>query len=621
MAMLGFEEPLEAGSAASVRVDAIEVSQAVQNLAHDVPLLVGKRTVVRVYLSAVDRATTISGELRVHTDSTPLRFLPSLAPLTIAPGDPSLDDRRADITRSLNFVLPDELTTSGTVEVAVGRVDEQATGQACEFAGDLRRTVAFEVAPTLRVRLVGFRYLGASGQRHEPRAIDFSLLLSWLRRAYPVAGVTATQIVVNTGWGAGFDASVPNAQLAALRTQDLVDGADPRTHYVGLISDEGFFMRGMASGVPARADPSVVASAPTGPPTGLFRWDTDESYGDWYGGHELGHTLGRPHPGFCAQSHDDPDFPYEQGLISNGRQFVGLDMGDPDLAIPMRALPGDVWHDVMTYCEHQWVSPYTYAAMLARLREEESVDAGPQVVHGEPVDQPVADGSDGRTPVHVVARVDLARGEGSILFALPAPGLDRPDRFVADTRGADIRGVSMARSVQLRLVSSDGSVEFHDAPIRFDTDSDGETEARGLIDVVVRVPQDLESLELAWDGKVRTDFTIRGHAEAPKDIVVNFLEGPGAGDQAAGLQRGLVARKRMVEWAHPDDGGPRYTVKVSDDRGGTWQTIAVDQPTPTVELDPAQFQSTDLQLRVLATNGLHVDTRQFDVSLADEMRP
>ena len=26
----------------------------------------------------------------------------------------------------------------------------------------------------------------------------------------------------------------------------------------------------------------------------------------------------------------------------------------------MRALPGTAWHDVMTYCDNQWLSSFTY---------------------------------------------------------------------------------------------------------------------------------------------------------------------------------------------------------------------------------------------------------------------
>ena len=64
-------------------------------------------------------------------------------------------------------------------------------------------------------------------------------------------------------------------------------------HHYGLISDGGgpYFVRGQSEDVPGNN-----ASGPAGRPSGNFSWDTDASYADWYGGHEIGHMYGRQHP-------------------------------------------------------------------------------------------------------------------------------------------------------------------------------------------------------------------------------------------------------------------------------------------------------------------------------------
>ena len=179
-------------------------------------------------------------------------------------------------------------------------------------------------------------------------------------------------------------------------------------------------MRGCASDVPDHPAPDTVASGPAGPDS--WGWDNDGSYADWYTGHELGHTFGRAHPGFCnGNSADDPQFPYPNGQISgNDGAFVGFDVGDPALGVPMAVVPGQVWHDVMTYCDRQWLCAYTFDGIRTRLSQEDQqfapVTAGLQApVSGGATALPV-------TPqrlVHVLASVDLTNGKIQIYSVHP----------------------------------------------------------------------------------------------------------------------------------------------------------------------------------------------------------
>ena len=162
-----------------------------------------------------------------------------------------------------------------------------------------------------------------------PSALDYTLIQSWLERAYPVASVEWSQAVVDAPQAWPFDASIINTFVRGIRTTDVLGGVDARTHYYGLVSDGGggFFMRGLASGIPGVPDPSTVASGPTGPNT--WGWDLDGSYGDWYTGHEFGHTYGRFHAEFCGAGGGAP-YPFVNGQLSNADgAFAGFDTGDP----------------------------------------------------------------------------------------------------------------------------------------------------------------------------------------------------------------------------------------------------------------------------------------------------
>ena len=361
-----------------VQLDAIEVTQAIQDLSQSIPLLAGKPTVIRAYLSNYSPASiTVSGELT-------LRRAPGDAPVTVGSTgtvllDPAqagdLPGARNDATRSLNFVVPYECTAAGPLTIAIASVTDVATGGTISVGRERRPTVSFIASPPLRVRILGMRYQqGNPPVAYTPRTVDFDLLKSWLARAYPAGQVITSQAIVDATAAPPFTCADVNAQLAIIRALDMSAGGDPRTHYYGLVGDGGFWMRG-CSAVPAGApDPSAVGSGPAGTPYGSFSWDTDASYADWYGGHEIGHTFGRLHPGFCGETQDDlQHYPFPNGQLGGAaNSFVGFDVGDPLQGLPMTALPGQTWHDIMTYCSYEWLSPYTYRGILDRLIAEEA---------------------------------------------------------------------------------------------------------------------------------------------------------------------------------------------------------------------------------------------------------
>ena len=240
-----------------------------------------------------------------------------------------------------------------------------------------------------------------------------------------------------------------NAQIAAIRALDMAAGGDERTHYYGLVSDAGFFMRGCTAGIPSSPSPSTVASGPTGPAT--WGWDGDGSYGDWYGGHELGHTYGRRHPGFCGETQSDLDnYPFDNGQLANSdASFAGFDVGDPVNGLPMAVLRGTQWHDVMTYCDLQWLSAYTYLGVRRRLADEDNLERTegpvPAGLAREAVRTNVSrtmlrrkrcrrGGGRRRRPprpeviVSVVARVNLTKRTGRIEFVNPLERVIASDR-------------------------------------------------------------------------------------------------------------------------------------------------------------------------------------------------
>lgn len=378
-----------------ITVLGLEITQAIQSLDQVVPLLRGKRTVVRLYLEPpASLEARVQAEISVSNGvGNPASYVAAINRLMLSPAHAELREQRRNGELSLNFILPQTAVESEQLEVEVKRIFT-ATGD-LPFAGAVRVVRPLVAAPVLRIRAVGLRYLmtepDGTGVQVSPEAFHFDRLRSFLLRTYPVAAVEWSQIVVQAHplvappfsgppvsgddvvWRAKLN--LAHAQLAALRAKDVDGGIDPRTHYYGLISDKGGFFRGAAKDIPGAPDPTVVAVGPAGDPSRYpaLEWDTDPSFADWYGAHELGHTFGRFHPGFCGQDASDPNFPNASGRISDDAlgDMVGFDVGDAALGLPLRAMPHERCHDVMTYCSDQWMSAYSYEAILARLRAED----------------------------------------------------------------------------------------------------------------------------------------------------------------------------------------------------------------------------------------------------------
>jgi hypothetical protein len=263
-----------AGVTGGLVVDGIEVVQVVQDMSHSVALIAGKPTVVRVYLSRpAGGAVTVRGEISVRrTPTGAARNVPSLDTAKVNPTqNDQLRLKREDMRLSLNFRLPTSLTAAGSrVIISVSSLTDAATGERvdCMNCGDERVEVRFVEAAPLRVRLIKLRYRTPDKpDGYLPTALDAALLKSWLGRTYPVSRIVFSEATVETNLRPPFKDSTynrANAQLTAIRNLDVDSGRDQRTHYYGMVSDEGDFMRGGANSIPDGPDPSAVACGPTG---------------------------------------------------------------------------------------------------------------------------------------------------------------------------------------------------------------------------------------------------------------------------------------------------------------------------------------------------------------------
>lgn len=570
--------------APTIRVAGFEITQAVQDPAHSVGLIAGKRTVVRVLLtSAGPGFATVTGTLRVKRAGQADVLVAPEALATLDPADVgTLANIRASAAKSLNFVLPETVLGAGTISCSLDALSD-AAGVPLKAAGmSISQSATFNSGTPLRVAIIGFTYtLGSPPTAYTPTGLDFDMLISWLRRAYPASEIITSQRVVTAASAPPFSCGQINAELAQIRALDVAGGTDGRTHYYGLVSDGGFFMRGCA-GVPSSPNPAAMGSGPTGPSS--WGWDNDGSYGDWYGGHEIGHTFGRLHPGFCGETHDDPAYPYVAGqLADTADSFVGFDVGDPTLGLGVVALPGTSWHDVMTYCPQEWLSAYTYDGIRARLAAEDLLSPGASPGGGRE-DQRYASymperdlGSQPNRLMRIIATLNLKAAEGRIVTLMPASSPTPADE------------TAPAGGVQLRFLDSAGREVSAIAgqPLPMSDTEDADIDA--LLDQVVVVSPSATDVQLILGDSVTDQRAIGGRGAVMRHV-----------DTRQGSDGWLE-----VSWDGDVAEGPSsYAIQLSRDHGRTWQTVAAGVTEHNARIHPSNLPPRGrLLVRVLSLDG------------------
>lgn len=559
----------------------IEVTQGVQDLNNSVRLVQDKRTFVRVHVRSLQGGNQPTfARLRAQRGPNAIWLNPvnGVAPgfITVRP-NPS----RLFLDHTFLFELPvGYRKETVTITAYLNPVTNWRGRNPVETTygnNDISTTVSFEVAPT--VHLVTYRIGYKRGATtYWPPLTHVNQMHDWLRRAYPLNKLQMT--VRQYDWGAGAvnangkltnpNCSKVNAFLTGAWLGDngpfLVGGP----HYYGMVSDGGGFMQGCAP------VPGSVASGPTGVMQPFSWWDTDGSYGDWYGGHELAHAYGRRHANFCGAT-GGSSYPYPDGHISptytGDAALYGFD-------ISTRAIYPPWSGDLMTYCDYQWLSDFTYEALLNKFRIDPVAAAGTQ--RTQQADR-----------LMVVGTIDPATGATELqpLFVLPDVG------DVDPATPGDYAIVLRAANGAVLANYTFTPDEVHGGPApQGERDVDLLAIAKLLPYVAGTVRVDI----LGPSGLLRT---VQAGAAPPTVTVL----APNGG--------GTVTGDLVVSWTASDPNGDAlvFNVQYSPNNGGSWETLAQNLTGSSVTLPAANLVAgNQARIRVLASDGIHTTVDQSD---------
>ncbi len=455
---------------------------------------------------------------------------------------------------------------------------------------------------------------------------------------------------VFSGQGANFSCATANALLMQIRKLDIDAGGDQLAHYYGMVFDGGNdvtdaqgiaqWMRGCASVIPSKPDPSAVASGPTGThqphPTPNIAWKRMPTYGDWYAAHEIGHTFGRSHVGTsCGDEPPDDNYPIKDpiGLIADkAHQFIAFDGGDPNLNIPMQVLPSKSTYDSMTYCPGEWLGGYNYLGICSDLNGENHRSCGQQVAQNGPpsssasatMQAGAAQGpAPNAAPGPAAAQLPYLALTGSINYTRNTATFQ-----VVPTTTAPPSGPPPATNTIVELRNAQGGlIATYPVVESYSTDIPRGADQTGNISAIFPFSLDIKEVIVKRNGAT---VAILGSGSQPSSVKTPIATTPSIKDQVTNLgvysktaQAGIghinqQSGKIVYSWGSgPPDPDTKYNVQVSID-GSRWRTVAVNLGQSTIDIDPTWIAgATTARLRVIAVNGIHHDiVTSDDLNLA-----
>jgi hypothetical protein len=585
-------DPASCGIEPDLVADRLEVTQAVQDLSNSVRLVAHKRTYVRFHVHARERDYLTTARLQVRGPAGSFSLAPDNEGGRIlvrqAPD-------RGVYQQAFTFLLPYAFTegnVSLTAEVNPSREGRRDPTEADTANNTASAQASFEPVARLNLVLyrVGYKFEGA---QYWTPAQDLRALEDWVGRAFPVSDLWVRHRDYDLGKGE-LNCNNLNGWLTTKRLWDLASNwqneVPADTHYYGMVTDSGDFMQGCAKDSPGfvASGASGLPGNPNSPTQTSGGWDTDSTYGDWYGGHELAHTYGRAHAAYCGARVvvDDPGdplppgyrpYPHKDGQISpvqrGDRALYGFDVDTFAIYPPS-------WQDLMTYCPRQWMSDFLTHGLMDTFQ-----GLSPSVF-GEPTQ----------------ARVDRLRVSGTLD---PATGLARLDPMWVIPAAPELVPLSpgpyaiVQRDAAGRELARDPFQPRHSQPGPGPAQPAQGGDAGPLV---------LDALVPFAAGASRVDVEGPGGALAGSRSAGPGLPTVAVTAPAAGAV--LTGDEIEVAWTAADpDGDPlTFAVQYSPDDGASWELLAQGLGGDGVHLpgpDVVASRGATGRFRVWASDGIH----------------
>ncbi|HYW14200.1 MAG TPA: hypothetical protein VE871_19700 [Longimicrobium sp.] len=333
-------------------IESIQLTQAAQPEGGTAPLVRGRDAMLRVFMRG-DResfyAPTV--RVRVYSGATLVETLTSAAvEVPVA-----LDRQQA--AKSWNVLIPARLVQPGlgvAVEADPAGVVPRAAGSTTVYpAGGAPLAADVRAVPPLLLRMIPV-HQSSTGTTGAVNAGNMASFVEPLTAMFPVQQV---EVDVRVPYTTSNTASTGTGWSSILREMAALQAADGSTrYYYGVVNSAG----GGIAGIGYIGYPAALG------------WDRLPA-GAQTMAHELGHNFGRYHAPCGGPQGTDPDFPTNNAVLD----VVGWD-------VQSGTARWTGYSDLMSYCDPEWISWYTYRAVLD-FRDEWDWPAPAQAAAAEPV--------------------------------------------------------------------------------------------------------------------------------------------------------------------------------------------------------------------------------------------
>jgi hypothetical protein len=329
--------PCPAPAGLDLSVSFVYITQSTQTPAFNVPLVKDRNGFLRAFVLANGaNSTTPPVRVRIYDSGHALRQTYTIS----SPGaSVPTSINEGSISSSWNVAVPGTLIQPGyylLVDVDPDNLVSEAN-EANNTWPPSGSAQALDVRDlqVLNMTLAPVASPSGTGGVNGGNAASY---MDYTRRLHPIPDYTVqVRAAINSAVTLSADGTGWDTMLSEVTAQRAVDGSS--RYYFGVLHVT--YSSGVA-GIGWIGQPVAIG------------WDYLPS-ASWVLAHEIGHNFGFGHTGCSGEADPDPGYPYPGGAIG----VYGYDLWASSLK------DKSAYKDVMSYCNPQWISDYTYKEILS----------------------------------------------------------------------------------------------------------------------------------------------------------------------------------------------------------------------------------------------------------------